>query len=129
MDDDTEDQELMLEALRTLGFKNDVKTFNSAEAALTFLYESGEQPFMIVSDINMPKMDGLEFKKTIDSCSVLKAKCIPFIFISTSTKFVRETCDLNIQGYFEKGNSWDDLQETMRIILRYWERTKHVTPN
>src|SRR5687767_1970050 len=105
VDDDVEDQELVVLALEQLGIKYDVKLFQSAEAALSYLYETSEQPFIIVSDINMPKMDGITFKKKIDSCDILKSKCIPFVFLSTSTKFVRETCDLNIQGYFEKGNS------------------------
>lgn len=91
-----------------IGFDRDVKLFNSAEAALSFLCESEEPPFMIMSDINMPKMDGIDFKKQIEECHILKPKCIPFIFLSTSTKFVNDTCDLNIQGYFEKGNSWEE---------------------
>lgn len=125
VDDDAEDQELMLLALKELGYHSEVKLFSDAESALTYLYESGEVPFLIVCDINMPKMDGIAFKKTIDSNETLRSKCIPFIFLSTSTEFVAETCDMNIQGYFEKGSSWLELQETMAIILRYWERTRH----
>lgn len=126
VDDDVEDQELIMLALVELGITQEVKLFQSAEAALNYLYETSEQPFIIVSDINMPKMDGITFKKTIDACSILKSKCIPFVFLSTSTKFVRETCDLNIQGYFEKGSSLKQLNETMKIILMYWGNTRHV---
>jgi len=125
VDDDAEDQELMLLALKELGYKNEVKFFNDAESALAYLYESEQVPFLIVSDINMPKMDGIAFKRKIEGSDVLRSKCIPFIFLSTSTEFVSETCDMNIQGYFEKGSSWIELQETVKIILRYWERTRH----
>jgi two-component SAPR family response regulator len=126
VDDDVEDQELIMLALEQIGINTEVKLFQSAEAALSYLYQTSEQPFIIVSDINMPKMDGITFKKTIDSCDILKSKCIPFVFLSTSTKFVAETCDLNIQGYFEKGNSLQQLNETMKIILQYWGSTKHL---
>jgi two-component SAPR family response regulator len=126
VDDDTEDQELIMLALEELGVDHEVKLFQSAEAALHYLYQTSEQPFIIVSDINMPRMDGITFKKKIDSCGILKAKCIPFVFLSTSTKFVKETCELNIQGYFEKGNSLQQLNETMKIILNYWGHTKHL---
>lgn len=129
VDDDADDQELVVNALREVGFDHEVKSFTSAEAALSFLYASKERPFMIVSDINMPKMDGISFKKKIDSCDILKPQNIPFIFLSTSTRFVRDTRDLNIQGYFEKGSSWQDLRETMKIILSYWRNTKHLTAN
>ena len=129
VDDDADDQELISNALRELGFDDEIKSFSSAEAAISFLYESNEPPFMIVSDINMPKMDGITFKMKIDGCKNLNPKRIPFIFLSTSTKFVCDTHGLNIQGYFEKGNSWYDLKETMKVILSYWKRTKHVTLN
>jgi two-component SAPR family response regulator len=125
VDDDPEDQELMNHTLRDLGFGHEIKMFNCAEAALSFLYESSEQPFLIVSDVNMPKMDGISFKKKIEECSILRSKSIPFIFLSTSSKFVKDTWDLNIQGYFEKGNSLQELHDTMKIIFGYWERTKH----
>lgn len=126
VDDDAEDQELLLAVLRELGYTHEIKLFSNAEDALKFLYELKDTPFLIVSDVNMPRMNGITFKKKIDSCSILSAKCIPFIFLSTSTSFVRETCDIIIQGYFEKGNSWQDLEDTMRIILKYWQRTKHL---
>lgn len=129
VDDDTEDQELILLALKELGYTSEVKFFSDAESALAYLYESNEVPFLIVSDINMPRMDGIAFKKKIDASDMLRPKCIPFIFLSTSTEFVAETCDMNIQGYFEKGSSWGELQETMKIILRYWERTRHQQSN
>lgn len=127
VDDDTEDSELVLLSLEGLGFSNEVKVFHTAEAALKFLYDSPQEPFLIVSDINMPKMNGLQFKKTIDDCNILREKCIPFIFLTTSTRFVSDTCDLNIQGYFEKGNSLNELSETMKIILKYWNRTRHTS--
>ena len=125
VDDDAEDHELMMMSLQDLGVSKEVRMFQSAEAALKYLYDSDEAPFMIVSDINMPKMTGIEFKKTIEACKDLKALAIPFIFLSTSTRFIDEACALNIQGYFEKGNSVTDLNETMKVILNYWDRTRH----
>ena len=126
VDDDIDDQDFMLLSLTELGLKNDVKCFQSAEAALQYLYETSEQPFMIVSDVNMPTMDGIVFKKKINSCSILKSKCIPFIFLSTSIDRVNKSWDLNVQGCFKKGNSLIELNETMKIILDYWNRTHHI---
>jgi two-component SAPR family response regulator len=126
VDDDLDDQESIIASLNELVFKNDIKCFQNAEAALEYLYAASEQPFMIISDINMPGMNGITFKKTIDSCEILKSKCIPFVFLSTSTDLAKKSYNLNIQGFFEKGNSLQAMNETLKIILRYWERTKHV---
>jgi two-component SAPR family response regulator len=126
VDDDLEDQELIQLSLQGLALNREVKMFADAEGALKFLYETHEQPFIIISDVNMPKMNGISFKRKIDDCQTLRAKCIPFVFLSTSTKRMSETCDLNIQGYFEKGNSIEQLRDTMNIIFQYWERTKHI---
>lgn len=128
VDDDAEDQELMMQSLRELGIDQSVKLFQSAESALDYLNETTDHPFIIVSDINMPRMDGIAFKKSIDNSSTLRAKCIPFVFLSTSNSGLKDTCDLNIQGYFEKGNSLEYLNETMKVIFKYWVRTKHMSP-
>jgi two-component SAPR family response regulator len=126
VDDDRDDQDLLQLALTELGFQEEVRSFHSAEDALTFMRQSPECPSLIVSDINMPKMDGITFKKKIDECAVLKSKSIPFVFLSTSTSYIHQTSALSIQGYFEKGNSWAELQETVKLILGYWRKTKHV---
>jgi hypothetical protein len=76
----------------------------------------------------MPLMDGISLKKKIDSCDVLRKKCIPFVFISTSPlPFLNQVCDLNVQGFFEKGNSMNELNKTLQTILDYWNFTKHIS--
>lgn len=80
VDDDAEDQELIQLSLKEIGCANEIINFRSAESALDFLYKTDKQPFLIVSDINMPKMNGLQFKRTIDKCPTLMNKCIPLSF-------------------------------------------------
>ncbi|MBT1704508.1 response regulator [Chryseosolibacter indicus] len=127
VEDDADDQELILLTLKELGIQNDIKVFKNGEEALDFLYQTATDPFLILSDINMPKMDGITFKRKIDQCEILKKKCIPFVFISTSpSPFIAQVCDLSIQGFFEKGNSLRQLNETLKIILTYWNMTKHL---
>lgn len=114
--------------LKTLGLLNKVVLCKDGTEALEYLYKTDELPFLILSDINMPKMDGITFKKAIDSCQVLSQKCIPFIFISTSSSdaIAKKACDLSIQGMFEKGHSYAQLVNTLRIILMYWNQTSHL---
>ena len=128
VEDDTDDQELITATLKTLGLLNKVVICRDGAEALDYLYRTDEIPFLILSDINMPKMDGITFKKAIDSCDILSQKCIPFIFISTSSAdaMAKKACDLSIQGLFEKGHSYAQLVDTLRIILMYWNQTSHL---
>lgn len=126
VDDDAEDQELLMTVLRKAGFTADIIVFSNANDALDFLYGSELRPFLILSDVNMPKMDGLAFKRTIENCDILRPKCIPFVFLSTAVKGHQDMCDLNVQGYFQKGNSLQDLEDTVKVILAYWRKTKHL---
>jgi CheY-like chemotaxis protein len=127
VDDDFDDQEMILLAFQDLGFTNEVKTFKDADSALTFLYESTNRPFLIVSDINMPKMDGLTFKETIEACSILKSKSIPFVFLSTasSKNYINRAYDLKAQGFFQKGSSYEQLKAALNTILSYWQKSMH----
>ena len=88
-------QELMMFTLEELRVKNKVIAFNTAESALNFLYQTKEEPFLIISDINMPKMDVIAFKKRIDSCAILNSRSIPFVFVSTCTNVFPQARGLN----------------------------------
>ena len=48
--------------------------------ALSYLRETNDEIFIILCDLNMPKMDGLELKGMIELTAELKIKAIPFIF-------------------------------------------------
>jgi CheY-like chemotaxis protein len=43
-----------------------------------------QQPFVIISDINLPESSGMECKQQIDNDENLRLKSIPFVFLSTS---------------------------------------------
>jgi CheY-like chemotaxis protein len=127
VEDDSDDQELMLHVFEDLGLKNEVQIFRNGKEALDYLYQTRDKPFLIISDINMPVIDGITFKKKIDGCPLLKERRIPFVFMSTApAPFVSQINDLSIQGCFEKGYSLSELNETLKTILKYWDLTKHL---
>jgi CheY-like chemotaxis protein len=55
-----------------------------AEKALAFLKSTTEVPFLILSDINMPKLDGFALRQKIHVDAQLQLKCIPYLFFSTA---------------------------------------------
>src|SRR4051812_7501827 len=84
IEDDIDDQEFIIDAIQAIGVENEVKTFDNAQKAFDFLKSTPQQPFIIISDVNLPVMTGLELKHEIEKDEYLRSKCIPFIFLSTS---------------------------------------------
>lgn len=75
----------------------------------------------------MPHMDGMEVRRLINEDLLLKSKAIPFIFFSTSASAaqVRKAYDLTVQGFFIKGNSFEETERKFRRILEYWSDCQH----
>ncbi|TDH26980.1 response regulator [Segetibacter sp. 3557_3] len=128
VDDDKDDQEIYMEAIRGLGIDNEFRMFDGGQDVLDYLLTTEEQPFIILSDVNMPQMSGLDLKKKIQEDPYLVSKGIPFVFVSTSTSAisVRHAHALSVQGYFQKPYGIDELTAMLRTVFTYWELCKHI---
>ena len=128
IEDDKDDQEVYTECIKAIGISNEIRFFLDAEEALHYLLNTEEQPFIILSDINMPGMTGLELKKKIQDDPYLCTKGIPFVFISTNATniSVRHAHALSVQGYFEKPQRIDAIKKMFRTMFDYWEMCKHI---
>ncbi len=123
VEDDIDDCELLQHALLEAGSKNPFMCFTSGDQALAYLKDTSDNVFLIISDVNMPRMNGLDFKKAINKNDSLNEKNIPFVFLSTSSTWliVKEAHRLCPQGYFKKPNNITDLTEIARNIVNYWQ--------
>jgi DNA-binding NarL/FixJ family response regulator len=81
-------------------------------------------PFLILSDINMPKLDGFALRKQIKLDEKLQVRCIPYLFFSTavSQEAVIDAYSASVQGFFVKQNSVGELEKTITVIMEYWKR-------
>lgn len=127
VEDDIEDQLLVREALEMVGNEHEFKTFNNGEEALQYLMHTTDKPFIIICDINMPRMDGLTLRAMINSIDYLRKKSIPFIFFSTTASLdsIEKAYELTVQGFFVKPSSFQDLTQTLSMIVSYWNVCKH----
>ncbi|RYD91610.1 MAG: response regulator [Sphingobacteriales bacterium] len=127
LEDDPEDRELMLQAIEELDLKNEVRFFSNANDVLYFLMDTKENPFLIISDINLPAMDGLELRRKINDSHYLHRKSIPFVFLTTSSlqEHVIRAYDLMVQGYFIKPDRMEDLVLLLRHMIDYWKTCQH----
>src|SRR5690349_8396951 len=126
-DDDADDRLLVESVCHSLHYKNPIVHFEHGAQLLEYLLETKEKPFLILCDINMPVMNGLEVRRKIDEHEFLRRKSIPFVFFSTNAvkREVDQAFELTVQGFFEKGNSLQQLTDRLRVILEYWGLCHH----
>lgn len=123
IDDDQDDLQLLIEIFADLNLPNEVHLFKTAESALSFLRRDNVHPFFIISDINMPKMSGFQFREVIRNDAELNRKRIPFMFFTTAStlQVVADADDLSIQGVFMKPSKAGEWHQTLKTIVNYWQ--------
>lgn len=129
IEDDQDDQDVLKEIFESLPYPNKIIFFADGEEALIFLQKSTVTPFIIFSDINMPKLNGMQLREKIQENEDLRLKSIPFLFFSTTAeqKHIIEAYSKSVQGFFIKPNSYKEIRETIQVIVEYW--LKCVAPN
>ena len=129
IEDDLDDQEYLGEIFRKLNYQNKILFFHDGQEALEHINNSDDLPFLILSDINMPKLNGFELREKLKTDAKLSNKCIPYLFFSTASnqKSVIDAYSLSVQGFFVKPHSVKEMEETISVIMQYWR--KCAAPN
>lgn len=124
IEDDADDQEFLTEIFQKLNYQNKILFFFDGQEALDHINASDELPFLILSDINMPKLNGFALREKLKTDSKLSNKCIPYLFFSTALnqKSVIDAYSQSVQGFFVKQNSMAELEKTISAIMEYWRR-------
>jgi CheY-like chemotaxis protein len=120
---------LLEDVFKKLNYPNPLLFFKDGEEALIFLNEMSVVPFLILSDINLPWLDGFALREKIKLDAKLQLKCIPYLFFTTAStqKFVTDAYSLSVQGFFIKQNNMAELEKTINVIMEYWLRC--TSPN
>ena len=123
IEDDLEDQEILTHIFKNLDYPNEVIFFSDGQEALEFLVASKDKPFLILSDINMPKLSGFELRDKIHTNEKLTLKCIPYLFFTTAStpQTVIDAYAKSVQGFFVKPNNLERLGNTVKKIVEYWQ--------
>jgi len=134
-EDDEKDVTLTLAAFKKNNLMNEVMVVNDGQQALDFLYYANEyalrekgNPAVILLDIKMPKVDGLEVLKKIKSDEQLKR--IPVVVLTSS----REEKDL-VKGYEFGANSYvvkpvdfNEFTDAVSKLGLYWALINEIPP-
>ena len=129
IEDDIDDQEVLVEIFQKLGYINKIIFFQDGNDALVYLNKSDVQPFLILSDINMPRLNGFDLRNMVFTNEQLQTKCIPYLFCTTAAnkKSVIDAYTMSVQGFFVKRTSMQALENTVRKSVEYWQEC--IAPN
>lgn len=120
IEDDVIETMKMNRTINKLQLPHAIKEAKNGEQALKILNNKDSLPDLIFLDLNMPKINGLEFLKILKKDEVLKY--IPTIVLTTSNnrKDVLECYKTGIAGYILKPLKYEDYISRIEKILAYW---------
>jgi CheY-like chemotaxis protein len=113
--------------LSTLGLNHKIIEANNGEEALEILKVKETVPDIIILDLNMPKINGIEFLQILKNDSYLRY--IPAIILTTSNnhKDVLECYKIGIAGYVLKPLKYDDYVDRIKKTLEYWSSNELIS--
>lgn len=125
IEDNPDHVELILKALRDNNVLNEVHVVTSGEEAIDFLYQRGEypnaaRPGLILLDIKLAGMDGIEFLRRIKADPKLKA--IPVVMLTTSAgeKEIVESYNCGANSYIVKPVDFEQFVKVIKELKLYW---------
>ena len=125
VEDDQVDAMTVRRALREINVTNRLKIVGDGEAALAFLRTpENESPCIILLDLNMPRMNGIEFLRVAKQDETLRR--IPVVVL-TSSREEQDKVDsfhLGVAGYMIKPVDYQQFVEVMRTIDLYWTQSE-----
>lgn len=121
LENDLVDQEAVKRAFKALRVTNPLVIGNNGEEGLAYLQnKANRRPCLILLDIKMPKMDGLEFLRKIKKDEGLKQIPVVVFTASKEEKDKVESFKLGVAGYMVKPSLQEKFFEIIRTIDLYW---------
>ncbi len=128
VEDNPTDAELTLRALRGKGLRNEFVVARDGQEALDFLFAQGayadrnmrESPKLVLLDLRLPKVDGIEVLRKIKSDE--RTKAIPVVVLTSSRQEpdIEKCYQLGANSYIVKPVDFDKLVEAVSELGVYW---------
>jgi CheY-like chemotaxis protein len=128
VEDNPADLELTLRALKKNNIANKVQVAEDGEVALDFLFGQGQfagrntdnKPKVVLLDLKLPKVDGLEVLRTIKADP--KTQAIPVVVLTTSKQEsdIIESYRLGVNSYIVKPVDFEKFVESVKELGMYW---------
>ena len=127
VDDSPRDTELTLNALEAYRLANQIVCLRDGEEALDYLYRRGPfsgrtdgHPAVILLDLKMPKVDGLEVLRQIKSDPVLKVIPVVMMTSSRQEQDLLNSYKLGVNSFIVKPVKFQDFVEAVKLVGAFW---------
>lgn len=120
VEDDKVDAMTVIRSFKELSITNNVEHRINGVEALAYLNQAEEKPCLILLDINMPKMNGIELLEKLKKNEELRK--IPVVILTTSNdeRDKLESYNLGVAGYMIKPVNYGQFVEVIRSVNMYW---------
>jgi two-component system response regulator len=127
VEDSARDAELILEALELARLANEVVHLRDGEQALEYLFRRGEyanrtdpQPALVLLDLKMPKVDGMEVLRQMKADDALKVIPIVMMTSSREEQDLARSYQLGVNAYVVKPLQFNDFVEAVKQVGAFW---------
>jgi two-component system response regulator len=136
VEDNPDDEELTIRILKKYNIMNDIVVVRDGSEAIEYLYGKGKylgrdlniMPVIILLDIKLPKISGLEVLKRIRSDE--KTKLLPVVILTSSDeeRDLIESYKLGANSYVRKSVNFSQFQKAVQQLALYWLLLNNVPP-
>lgn len=124
VEDDEVDQMAMKRAFEKLKIANSMEIAEDGVEALERLksIDGGtfQRPYLIILDLNMPRMNGIDFLKEIRGNENLKNSVVFVLTTSKDEADISQTYNMNVAGYVVKGNMQESFMNAVEMMEHFW---------
>ncbi|WP_345247991.1 response regulator [Nibrella saemangeumensis] len=126
-DDDADDRMFLEQALRSIGYTQDIQFVEDGEQLMDYLKQQGSYseanapwPNLIILDLNMPRKNGFQALEEIKADARLRRLPVVVMTTSSADEDVLRTYNLGVNSYITKPFNFNRLIEMMGALKTYW---------
>lgn len=137
VEDNRQDEKLALRALKKNGINNRVEVARDGAEALDYLFKTGnyaesedwELPALILLDLNLPKVGGLEVLRRLRDDKRTRNLAVVILTTSDETRDVVSSYDLGANSYVRKPVEFAEFMDAVKQLGLYWLSLNYPSPN